>query len=85
FKQAFWNGWGRKQLTMKHGRLWSSYKPTRLIETSRSFWAVARLTAAILGYLMCKLFEHPPEGIDRSHEKAGRSGGRRWTLLFPGR
>ena len=33
FKQAFWNGWGRKQLTMKHGRLWSSYKHQRLLAT----------------------------------------------------
>lgn len=85
FKQAFWNGWGRKQLTMKHGRLWSSYKPTRLIETSRSLWAVARLAVALLGYLMCKVFERPPDGIDRSHEKGTRPGRRRWTLLFPGR
>ena len=61
FKQAFWNGWGRKQLTMKHGNLWTSYKPQRLLETSRSFWAVARLATAVLGYLMCKFFESPPE------------------------
>jgi glycosyltransferase involved in cell wall biosynthesis len=84
FKQAFWNGWGRKQLTMKHGRLWSSYKPTRLIETSKSLWAVARLAVAILGYLMCKVFENPPEGVDRSHHK-GEGPRRRWPLLFPGR
>jgi len=63
FKQAFWNGWGRKQLTMKHGNLWPSYKPQRLLETSRSFWAVARLAVAVLGYLMCKFFERPPVRI----------------------
>ena len=85
FKQAFWNGWGRKQLTMKHGRLWSSYKPTRLIETSRSFWAIARLVVAMLGYLMCKVFEHPPESVDRAREESGRLGRKRWSLLFPGR
>jgi len=60
FKQAFWNGWGRKQLTMKHGNLWTSYKPQRLLETSRSFWAVARLAVAVMGYLLCKFFERPP-------------------------
>src|SRR3989339_37881 len=63
FKQAFWNGWGRKQLTMKHGNLWPSYKPQRLLETSRSFWAVARLAVAVLGYLLCKFFERPPERV----------------------
>ena len=83
FKQAFWNGWGRKQLTMKHGYLWSSYKPTRLIETSNSMWAIARLGVAVLGYLMCKFFENPPGGVDRS--KDDRRGMRRFGLLFPGR
>jgi GT2 family glycosyltransferase len=63
FKQAFWNGWGRKQLTMKHGNLWPSYKPQRLLETSRSVWAVSRLAMAVLGYVMCKAFERPPDRI----------------------
>lgn len=62
FKQAFWNGWGRKQLTLKHGNLWSAYKPTRLIETSRSMWAIARLAVAVLGYVMCKIVERRPSG-----------------------
>ncbi|HUS56554.1 MAG TPA: glycosyltransferase [Thermoplasmata archaeon] len=62
FRQAYWNGWGRKQLTMKHGHLWSSYKPTRLFETSSSVWAIARLGVAFTGYLMCKLMETVPEG-----------------------
>jgi glycosyltransferase involved in cell wall biosynthesis len=83
FKQAFWNGWGRKQLTMKHGYLWSSYKPTRLMETTRSFWAVSRLAVAVLGYLMCKVFEAPPEGGDRSKRRGSRT--ERSSLLFPGR
>ena len=83
FKQAFWNGWGRKQLTMKHGYLWSSYKPTRLMETSKSFWAVSRLAVAVLGYLMCKFFENPPAGGDRSKRKGSRTG--RSRLIFPGR
>ena len=83
FKQAFWNGWGRKQLTMKHGYLWSSYKPTRLFETSKSIWAVSRLAVAVLGYFMCKLFETPPEGGDKSKRRRSRTG--RSSLLFPGR
>ncbi|TFG70937.1 MAG: glycosyltransferase [Methanomassiliicoccus sp.] len=83
FKQAFWNGWGRKQLTMKYGNLWSSYKPQRLFETSVSFWALARLGIALLGYLMCKLFEHPPEYI--STLQAERKKRKRSSIIFPGR
>jgi len=79
FKQAFWNGWGRKQLTMKHGRLWSSYKPQRLIETSKSSWALARLLLAVLGYLVCKFYERSPYT-----PPAGRKP-RRFRLVFPGR
>ena len=85
FKQAFWNGWGRKQLTMKHGNLWPSYKPTRLIETSNSIWAISRLIVAVLGYLMCKLFEHAPDGVDQSREGTRGTGRRPWRLIFPGR
>jgi glycosyltransferase involved in cell wall biosynthesis len=79
FKQAFWNGWGRKQLTMKHGRLWSSYKPQRLIETSKSFWSLARLFFAVLGYLSCKFYERSP------YTPPERKKPRRFRLVFPGR
>jgi glycosyltransferase involved in cell wall biosynthesis len=77
FKQAFWNGWGRKQLTMKHGNLWPSYKPQRLLETSKSAWAVARLGVAVFGYIMCKLFERPPERVvqNRKREENDPSAG----------
>lgn len=79
FKQAFWNGWGRKQLTMKHGTLWSSYKPQRLLETSKSVWAVARLLFAVLGYLVCKFYERSPYTPPTGKQP------RRFRLVFPGR
>ncbi len=79
FKQAFWNGWGRKQLTMKHGPLWSSYKPQRLFENTKSVWAVARLLFAGMGYLMCKFYEHSP------YPAPAVGKARRFALLFPGR
>jgi glycosyltransferase involved in cell wall biosynthesis len=79
FKQAFWNGWGRKQLTMKHGNLWTSYKPQRLLETSKSAWAVARLLFAVLGYLCCKFFEKSPYTLREG------ARGKRFAFLFPGR
>lgn len=49
--QAFWNGYGRKQLTEKHGALWGRYRIRRLLSSQSSVIAWARLSAAILGYL----------------------------------
>jgi hypothetical protein len=49
-KQAFWNGYGRKQLTMKHGELWSNYDPRKMFGQNLEFWALVRLASALLGY-----------------------------------
>jgi glycosyltransferase involved in cell wall biosynthesis len=48
--QAFWNGYGRKQLTEKHGSLWGNYRVRRLVQSQRTVIAWARLTAAFAGY-----------------------------------
>lgn len=48
--QAFWNGYGRKQLTEKHGQMWSQYRYRRMLETQRSALAYVRLLAALAGY-----------------------------------
>ena len=48
--QAFWNGYGRKQLTEKHGSLWGRYRVRRLIADQKGVIAWARLTAALAGY-----------------------------------
>ena len=48
--QAFWNGYGRKQLTEKHGSLWGRYRVRRLITDQRGVIAWIRLTAALGGY-----------------------------------
>jgi glycosyltransferase involved in cell wall biosynthesis len=48
--QAFWNGYGRKQLTEKHGSLWGRYRIRRLMSGQRSVIAWARLVAAFAGY-----------------------------------
>lgn len=50
FKQAFWNGFGRKQLTMKHGSLWKSYDPSEMLYRQIGFWWLARTTVAFMGY-----------------------------------
>jgi glycosyltransferase involved in cell wall biosynthesis len=48
--QAFWNGYGRKQLTEKHGSLWGNYRYRRLFAGQRSIIAWARLASAFGGY-----------------------------------
>jgi glycosyltransferase involved in cell wall biosynthesis len=59
FNQAFWNGAGRKQLTMKHGALWDSYNPVNMFRQKMSFWAFVRLFFAWMGYTGFKFFGEP--------------------------
>jgi glycosyltransferase involved in cell wall biosynthesis len=56
FKQAFWNGYGRKQLTLKHGYLWGNYSPGLMLKRQFNFWYMIRLLVALMGYAMCKFF-----------------------------
>jgi len=65
FNQAFWNGAGRKQLTLKHGALWDHYDPLRMFRQRMTFWALMRLLFAWMGYLGFKLF-----GEDRPMDQA---------------
>jgi len=55
-RQAFWNGAGRKQLTLKHGSLWARYRPVEMIRREATFWSLVRLAAAMTGYLGYKAF-----------------------------
>lgn len=64
FKQAFWNGFGRKQLTKKHGKLWSNYSPGKMLDHHMNFWYFVRLFPAFLGYLSCKIFATDSEESD---------------------
>ncbi len=59
-RQAFWNGVGRKQLTLKHGSLWGSYKPMEMLHQRATFWSLVRLAVALMGYAAAKLFGTPP-------------------------
>lgn len=58
-RQAFWNGAGRKQLTLKHGVLWDHYRPGAMIRQRTTFWSLIRLGAALLGYVGYKSFGEP--------------------------
>lgn len=55
--QAYWNGYGRKQLTLKHGGLWHEYSFGEMLRAQRGFWSRARMSWAVQGYLACKLKE----------------------------
>jgi glycosyltransferase involved in cell wall biosynthesis len=57
FRQAFWNGYGRKQLTLKHGALWGHYSLQGLFVDYTSVWYLVRLGLGFLGYLVAKFQE----------------------------
>ncbi len=60
-RQAYWNGYGRKQLTQKHGRLWHQYKLTDMIRLQGgSAWGILRMGFGFLGYVDAKLGRRPP-------------------------
>ncbi len=56
YKQAFWNGYGRKQLTLKHGNLWGNYNfKSNFNNKTFKLVPLSRLGIAMLGYLYCKV------------------------------
>jgi len=57
FRQAYWNGYGRKQLTLKHGALWANYSLQTFIIDYMSFMYLMRLAFGFLGYLVAKVKE----------------------------
>ncbi|MGB1585430.1 MAG: glycosyltransferase [Thermoplasmatota archaeon] len=60
-RQAYWNGFGRKQLTQKHGRLWHEYKITDMIRLQGgSFWGLLRMGFGFFGYMAAKAGRRPP-------------------------
>ena len=55
-RQAYWNGYGRKQLTVKHGRLWHQYSfRDMLTSQGASFWGLARMGLGATGYIRAKM------------------------------
>ena len=57
FKQAFWNGFGRKQLTLKHGNLWDRYSFREMIGENINTWYFIRMMFGMLGYMVCKVHD----------------------------
>lgn len=58
-RQAFWNGAGRKQLTLKHGALWRAYRPGAMLRRKTTAWSLVRIVVAMLGYVGYKVFGAP--------------------------
>ncbi|MCK4717203.1 MAG: glycosyltransferase [Thermoplasmata archaeon] len=56
FKQAFWYGFGRKELTLRHGSLWGEYNIVEMVRIGKeeSLWKIFRLVVATFGYLTCR-------------------------------
>ncbi len=60
-RQAYWNGFGRKQLTQKHGRLWHQYRLADMIRLQGgSAWGLLRMGCGFIGYVDAKLGRRPP-------------------------
>jgi len=70
-KQSFWYGFGRKELTLKHGDLWLKYLPVDMVKIDKeeSMWKLVRLFFGFFGYIFCKFFGHKAE----TKEKLRRS------------
>lgn len=61
-RQAYWNGYGRKQLTRKHGRLWAQYSFRDMAKRQgASLWGWMRAGAGMVGYLDAKRGRPPPQ------------------------
>ncbi len=57
FKQSFWYGFGRKELTLRHGNLWTAYSPLEMVKVSReeNIWKLLRLVFSFFGFMFCKV------------------------------
>ncbi|MEM4258730.1 MAG: glycosyltransferase [Candidatus Thermoplasmatota archaeon] len=66
-KQSFWYGFGRKELTLKHGDLWSAYDPIKMVQVKKdeSLWKLVRLGIAFFGYMFCRFIGKKTETKER--------------------
>jgi glycosyltransferase involved in cell wall biosynthesis len=66
-KKSFWYGFGRKELSIRHGSLASNYNILGLvkIEKDESIWKIIRLFFGFLGYLLAVAIGRKPESKER--------------------
>ena len=72
FDQAFWNGYGRKQLTMKHGPLWKNYNFLNMLTIQGTIFKIVRLGIAAIGYWYCKLINFRNPRYNPREKNVGR-------------
>ena len=67
FKQSFWYGFGRKELSIRHGNLWRSYNPMEMVRVSKkeNIWKLVRLAISFFGYVFCKVMGKSQIAKDR--------------------
>ena len=80
--QAFWNGYGRKQLTEKHGNQWGRYRVRRLLSGQKNPIAWARLSAAFAGYVF-RVVIGEGRRLSDGRPTAGGDGGARPRVSSP--
>lgn len=66
-KKSFWYGFGRKELSIRHGSLASNYNILGLvkIEKDETIWKLIRLFFGFLGYILATAIGGKPESKER--------------------
>lgn len=73
-EQAFWNGFGRKQLTTKHKRVWGHFRASEILKPEViNFWYILRASSAMIGYIACKIFGDEFVGIPSGEEHSNKA------------
>jgi glycosyltransferase involved in cell wall biosynthesis len=54
-KQAFWYGYGRKLIGLKHGRVWEKHSARDILKNQTSLFGLVRLLMGFFGYIYCVL------------------------------
>jgi len=52
-KQAFWYGYGRKLIGLKHGRIWEKHSTSDVLKNQTSIFGLIRLLLGFFGYVYC--------------------------------
>ena len=66
-KKSFWYGFGRKELAIRHGSLWSEYNMLDMVKIRKgeSVWKLMQMSIAFLGYVFCGFVGKKPEVKER--------------------
>ncbi len=54
-KQAFWYGYGRKLIDLKHGNIWKKHSTSDILKNQITFLGIIRLIIGFIGYIYCTI------------------------------